>query len=120
MNSFVASTSDFWHDPQRKMSFGASVGNIMTEHYDFKNGLCLAVSNTTKQKMIKDGTFADLVANSTSFMDRAQLLFDFSHFLEAKTGENVGHWLDNNHALLGCKPEYLGSHTVDGASNAGE
>lgn len=63
--------------------------------------------------MIRDGTFKE----------HFQTIFDFLHFPDAQTGENVGGYsleLDNIHYLAGCKPHYIGSHTVNGATfNAG-
>jgi hypothetical protein len=36
-----------------------------------------------------------------------------------KNGHNIGVWLESCHRGIGCKPDYIGSHTVDGAGNAG-
>ena len=52
-------------------------------------------------------------------VDRSQSLIDFKHWDIPKTGKNIGHWLEKIHKAVGCKPEYIGSHTVDRASNDG-
>ena len=77
--SFIASTSDFWHDPQRKKSFGASIANIMTNHYQFHNGLCLAVSDSTLDAMRKDKCIGLIVALIPIIL-RLQMLLDFICF----------------------------------------
>lgn len=117
-SSFIASTSDFWHDPQRKKSFGASIANIMTNHYHFHNGLCLAVSNTTLESMKRDKCMELIKVSSPSIL-RLQMLLDFLCYTLQKTGLNIGNWLLDCHNAINCKPEYIGSHTVDGAGNAG-
>lgn len=117
-NSFIASTSDFWHDPMRKMSFGAAIANIMTNHYRFCNGLTLAVSQTTFEAMMRDKCI-QLISIMTPIILRLQMLLDFLCFVYEKTGYNIGIWLEENHRAIGIKPDYIGSHTVDGAGNAG-
>ena len=60
----------------------------------------------------------NLLRSSTPTIARAQALLDFSHFDKPKTGVNIGRWLGAIHDGAGCKPDYINSHTVDGASNA--
>ena len=115
---FIASTPDFWHDPQRKKSFGASIANVMTNHYEFHNGLSMAVSNMTLDAMHKD-MCSDLIKNMSPKMLRLQMILDFLCYTLKKTGHNIGVWLESCHHGIGCKPDYIGSHTVDGAGNAG-
>ena len=43
------------------------------------------------------------------------VLFDTDH-----NGAEVGLWLEDSHQGVGCKPSYVGSHTVDGDSTAGK
>ena len=116
--SFIASTSDFWHDPQRKKSFGASIANMMTKHYEFHNGLCLAVSDTTLGAMKRDKCI-HLIKVLVPIILRLQMLLDFLCYLLQKTGYNIGMWLDACHRSINAKPDYIGSHVVDGAGNAG-
>ena len=117
--SFVASTSDFWHHPVWKTAFGATVANFMTHGYFFQNGLFLAMSSTTKKRLHKSGKYSTLVRSGKPKLHRTQALLDFCEFNKAKTGENIGGWLLDAHIGVGCKPEHITSHTVDGAGNAG-
>jgi len=117
-SSFIASTSDFWHNPQRKKSFGASIANMMTNHFEFHNGLCLAVSDTTLAAMRKDKCI-DLIKVLVPTILRLQMLLDFLCYLVQKTGYNIGMWLEACHRSISAKPDYIGSHVVDGAGNAG-
>jgi len=121
-NSFVASTSDFWHHPVWKKSYGAVIANLMTKGYRFKNGLFLAVSNTTIKKCFKRNNevdeFADVVKSTVPNTHRCQALLNFEEFDKPKTGNNIGEWLVEAHDTVGCKPNYITSHTVDGAFNA--
>ena len=115
-NSFVASTSDFWHHPVWKMAFGASVANLMTNGYQFKNGLFLAVSQTTLPNAIAELGVQDTVP----VLHRCQALLDFCSWMQVKSGELIGYWLEDCHKAVGCKPNYIASHIVDGAANAGK
>ena len=113
-NSFVASTSDFWHHPVWKTSFGASVSNFMKNGYQFKNGLFLAVAQTTLPSVIS----GDLLRSEKGTLHRCQALLDFCMWTQPKTGELIGNWLEECHNAVGCKPGYITSHIVDGAANA--
>ena len=53
-------------------------------------------------------------------LERCQALIDFTLFDLEHTGHNIGCWLEDAHRLVGCLPGYIGSHTADGASNAGK
>ena len=44
---------------------------------------------------------------------------DFCEFNHPKSGANVGEWPPEAHSSIGCKPEYISSHMVDGAANVG-
>ena len=35
------------------------------------------------------------------------------------TGANIGQWIEDVHSEVKCVPNFIGSHTVDGAANAG-
>eukprot|EP00956_Cyclotella_meneghiniana_P032568 scaffold90139_cov76-Cyclotella_meneghiniana.AAC.1 len=50
---------------------------------------------------------------------RLQMLLDFICFELQKTGYNIGMWLELCHNNTSIKPDYIGSHVVDGAGNAG-
>ena len=117
-NSFVASTSDFWHHKVWKMSFGGCIANFMASGYHFKNGMFLAISKATLQKLVKSGMLEVLLKSTTPITHRVQAMLNFGRFELAKTGKNIGEWLEVGHTAVGCKAEYLGSHIVDGASNA--
>jgi len=119
-NSFVASSSDFWDHPNWKKSFGAVMANFIANCYAFKNGQLLAISDTTLKKMKKSGDANKLLMSTEPKEQRVQALLNFEHFDKPKTGENIGAWLEESHENVGCKAEYIGSHVVDGASNAGK
>ena len=50
-------------------------------------------------------------------VDRSQALPNLKSWYITKTGDNIDQWLEEIHKVVGCKPEYIGSHIVDGASN---
>ena len=100
------------------MSFGGSIANVMINHYHFRNGLCLAVADATMKMLLSTKT-TNFLHSATPTIKRCQALLDFVHFDKPKTGENIGAWLNAIHNDVGCKPSYIGSHVVDGASNAG-
>ena len=112
--SFVSSTSNFWWDPVRKKSFGASIANFMATRYEFRDSRCLFISNATRKTMDTSE-----LAYMKGVLDRCQALLDFKHFTKPHTGEHIGAWLKYIHHSVGCKPPFIGGHTVDGASNAG-
>ena len=37
-----------------------------------------------------------------------------------KSGQLIGDWLADVHKIFGIKPEYMSSHTIDGAAKAGK
>lgn len=115
-SSFVSSNSDFWWDPVRKTSFGAIVANFMAKQYHLNNGLCLFVSETTLKRTDDKAVFRNLDGKTS----RCGALLDFLNFSASHTGENIGNWLHISHERHGCKPDYIGSHVVDGAANAGK
>lgn len=119
-NSFVASTSDFWHHPVWKKAFVAVVANFMGNGYHFRKLGFLAVSKTTMQRLQASGESKDLLGSTVPTLHRIQALLDFSYFDDVKTGENIGQHLEDVHDGVGCKPDYIGSHVVDGAGNAGK
>jgi len=90
----------------------------MANHYHFKNGLRLAMSGVTLTEMTKDGLTNDLLKSTVPTRDRCQALLDFTNWTVPKTGELIGEWLGEMHDSVGIKPDYIGSHIVDGASNA--
>ena len=50
---FFLSTSDFWWDPVRQKSFGASIANFVAHRYEFRDGHCLFISHATQKTMDK-------------------------------------------------------------------
>ena len=52
-------------------------------------------------------------------VNRSRALIYFKHRDITKTCKNIGHCLEDIHKALVCKPEYIGFHTVDEASNSG-
>jgi len=79
----------------------------MANHYYFKNGLCLAISDLTLEEMKKQGFAADLLTSCVATRDRCQVLLDFTHWTEPKTGKNIGKWLGEMHDGVGIKPDYI-------------
>ena len=61
----------------------------------------------------------ELLRYANPTVNRSQALLDFRHLEITKTGGNIGHWLEDIHKDVGCKPEYSGSHSADGTSSAG-
>ena len=117
-SGFVSSMSDFWWHPGKKMSFGACIACVMAHRYPFKNGLSLFVSQAT-YGLIKGDTSILKSSDPVPKYCRAQMLLDFVAFDEKKNAENIGAWLTDCHAAVKCKPSYISSHIVDGASDAG-
>ena len=117
-NGFVSSNSDFWHDPTRKDSFGAVCANMTMKHYQFRNGLILAISDTTLAKMRESGEADDLLVTQAPILMRGTALLDFCRVEEKKTGEFLGRWLSERHTNHGIIMDYIGSHVVDSAANA--
>lgn len=83
----------------------------MTNGYNFKNGLFLAVSRTMMPSA------GGLLKSEEANIHHCQVLLDFCCWTEAKTGNNIGSWLEQCHKDVGCKPNYITSHIVDGAAN---
>ena len=101
------------------MSFEGSVANIMVNHYQFNNGLCLAIPDATMKMLSASENMTDYLRSATPTIKSCQALLDFCHFNKPKTGENIGKWLDSIRRDVVWKPSYIGSHVVDGMSNAG-
>ena len=115
---FVASTSNFWWDPVRKVSFAAYIGNFMANSYPLHDGTRIFVSDTTMKLKMKNKC-VDKFCSISPKLERCQALIDFTLFDLELSGHNIGCWLEDAHILVGCLSGYIGSHTVDGASNAG-
>ena len=109
---FVVSTSEW--DPVQKTNFAASIANFSAKHYHMKNRLFLAITDTTRATVPKD-EFAFI----SDTLICTQALIDDWNWEGPKTGQMIGDeecWL-KMHTGIGCKPEFLGLHSVDGASN---
>ena len=61
----------------------------------------------------------ELLRCATTTVNKSQALTEFKNWDITKTGENIGHWLEDIHKGVGCKPEYISSQNFDGSSNAG-
>ena len=68
--------------------------------------------------MRRTGESFGLLNNDTPELQRLEGLGDFCHFDLPKNGENIGTWLHRTHSKLSAQPSFIGSHIVDGASNA--
>jgi hypothetical protein len=69
-HSFVASTLDFWHHPVWKCSFGACIGNFISNGYQMKNGMLLAMLQTTLPQAKSLSVFSkDSASESCIFID---------------------------------------------------
>ena len=86
----------------------------MSDRYRFNNFLRLAISITTMGEMKIQERVTELLRCGTPTVDRSQALLDFNHWEITKTGEKIGHCLEDIHKAVVCKPEYIGSNTVDG------
>jgi len=113
----VSSQSDFWWCHDQKAAFGGCGLGLMAKHYNTKFG-CLAISDTTVKSMQKSCQADEIIYSTASELRRLLILGDFRKFDEPKTGENIGKWIETNHADLYCEPGYVISHVVDHASNA--
>ena len=118
--AFVASTSEFWWDIIHKASFGGCIANFMTNRYVFRNGMSLYMYNATLSSLGDNDTCLKVLQSLAPTTGRCQALVDFFLFDKEHTGEEVGKWLDDAHTIIGCKPVFIGIHTVDGADNAGK
>ena len=90
-NSFVAASSNFWHHPNWKKSFGAAMANFIANCYALKNGHRLAISDTTLKKMKRSGNGDKLLLSTDPEEKRVQAILNFEHFDKPKTGENHRH-----------------------------
>jgi hypothetical protein len=86
----------------------------MANGYQFKNGLFLAIPQTSLPSVLAEG----LLKVEKPTLHRCQALLDFCMWTQPKTGELIGSWLEEYHKAIGCKPNYISSHVVDGAANA--
>ena len=86
----------------------------MSKYYQFKNGIWLAISNTMMGEIKIQERVTELLLCDIPTVDRSQALLDFNHWEITKTGEKIGHCLEDIHKAVVCKPEYIGSNTVDG------
>ena len=114
-NSFTASMSDLWWDRVLNNSFGACIENFMDNRYTFKNGISIFVSETTMHSVYKYA-----LQSQKPTLARYQALLDCLQFEKSHTGENVGNWLHEMHKGVRHKMDFIGSHVVDGAYNAGK
>lgn len=99
------------------------MANFIGYGYQMKNGTFLAMSDTTRKCLFqrdKDNKCAadEVLLKNRGTLHRVQACLSFCHFDKPKTGEKIGQWLEDIHAIVGCKPAYISSHTVDGAANA--
>jgi hypothetical protein len=80
----------------------------------------LAVSDTTMGMM--NGTLDShgVLLHRDPLIHCLQALLSFTHWDSMKLGQLIGDWLTNVHKMFGIKPEYIGSHTVEVAANAGK
>ena len=53
VSCFFCKPSDFWWDPVRKQSFGASIADFIAHRYEFRDGCCLFISHATRKTMNK-------------------------------------------------------------------
>ena len=104
-SSFVASTSDFWWDPVRKVSFAACIGNFMAKSYPLYDGTRIFVLDTTMKLKMKNNCVDEFRSISPK-LERCQALIDFTLFDLEHNGHNIGRWLEDAHKLVGCLPGY--------------
>ena len=68
--------------------------------------------------MKKTGELKGLLTNEVPELYCLEGLGDFCQLNLPKTGENTKKWLLTTHTNLSALPSFIGSHVVDGASNA--
>jgi hypothetical protein len=120
MRSFVVSTSDFWAQLILKCSFGGCIANMMANQYYFCNGMFLAVSDTTMGMMNGTPGSHGVLLHRDPLIHCLQALLSFTHWDSVKLGQLIGDWLTNVCKMFGIKPDFISSHTVDRAANAGK
>ena len=86
----------------------------MASSYPLHDGRRVFVSNTT-MKNADSSQFCSQYLN----IGRCQALLSFTLFDVEHTGANIGQWIEDVHSKVKCVPNFIGSHTVDGAANAG-
>jgi len=89
---------------------------MMANGYTMRNGMFLAMSDSTLKKAQKE--CPGVLRSAKPTVHRLQALMDFCKWTLPKTGANIGIWLDIAHKFVAIEPSYVGSHTVDGAGNA--
>jgi hypothetical protein len=119
-HSFVASTSVFWDHPVWKSSFCACVGNFITNGYQMQNGMFLAMLQTTLPQANSLSVISGASLSGGCLLHRCQALLDFCAWNNIKSGDQIGCWLEKSRKAVGCKPNYISLHIVDGAANAGK
>ena len=119
-HSFVSSTSVFRHHAVWKFSFGACVGNFITNGYQMQNGMFLAMLQTTLPQAISLSVISRASLSGGCLLNCCQALLDFCAWNNIKSGDQIGCWLEKSHKAVGCKPNYISSHIVDEAANEGK
>ena len=91
---------------------------MTVKQYHFRNGLVLAISDTTLKKMIDSGEVDTDLISTEPIIGRGTFLLEFERVDEKKTGFFLGNWLSEKHLNKGIPHDWIGAHTVDSASNA--
>ena len=112
-----SSNSDFWKYEERDDQFGAVCINTTAKKYAFKNGLKLAISDTTFNRM-KANREIHLLRSKTHRTSRLTMLANFACVEESKTAELLSAFVISAHKRVGWEMSHIMSHTVDSASNA--
>jgi hypothetical protein len=74
----------------------------------------LAVSDTTMKIMNATTDSHKVFLHKDPLIHCFQALLSFAHWDSVKSGQLIGDWLADVHKMFGIKPEYIGSHTIDG------
>ena len=113
-----SSNSDFWKDPGRMEPFGAVCINTIAKRYIFKNGLEMAISDTTFNEMAKHGEIGLHLRSTNPLFGRTTFLGDFARVDGKKTAEKLAEFIIASHTKVNWKMSCIISHVVDSAANA--
>lgn len=96
----------------RHLNFIANL--FPTLHSNTQDGRKLFMSRKTYNELSKR---SEVVVPQESKSD-LEVVLSFDHFPSSKTAVNIAAWLRSGHVRGGLRPEYIMSHSTDGASNA--
>ena len=92
--------------------------STIAKRYQFKNGLELAISNTTFNEMKINGEIELYLRSTNPLLGRSTFLADFCHVDGKKTAEKLADFVISAHNKVNWKMSCIISHVNDSAANA--